>query len=120
MVFDASSAATFFKDGVIGFETRTYAKLVVEGIQLPGDLIDFNKDGLETIFENFRRPGKVKVPKDNTEKAKKEAGNPYEHKIVDQPAYVYSAKSKMRLLVAMRIAKYYEAVGRTLTPENMT
>ena len=93
---------------------------MVEGIHLPEDLTDFNKDGLETIFGNFRRPGKVKVPKDNAERTKKEAGNPYKHKIVDQPAYVYSVKSKMRLLVATRIAKYYEAVGRTLTPENMT
>ena len=76
MVFDASSVATFFKDGVIGFDTCTYAKLVVEGIHLPGDLTDFNKDGLETIFENFRRPGKVKVPKDNTEKAKRKLGTP--------------------------------------------
>ena len=123
MPFDPATVAVFFKagaTGVIGFEDRTYAKLVVEGIQLPEDLIDFTKEGLETIFDNFRRPGKVKVPKDDDEKAKKEAGTPYKSVLKEVGAYTFSAKSKMRLMVAMRAAKYYDAVDRPLTPESMT
>ena len=76
MAFNSSTAAAFFKQGVIGFGERTYQyqKLVEEGIQLPEDLIDFTEDGLDAIFENFRRPGKVSVPKDDSEKKKMEKG----------------------------------------------
>ena len=34
--------------------------------------------------------------------------------------YVVSAKSRMQLLVALKMAKYYEMTSRTMTPANMS
>ena len=84
MAFNSTTAAAFFKQDVIGFGERTYQKLVAEGIQLPDDLIDFTEDGLDTIFENFRRPGKIQAPKDEAEKKKMDKGEAYQAVIRDQ------------------------------------
>ena len=97
---------TFFEDAnYLGFVTRTVAQLKLEGLESPNDLVDFDKKSLETVCSNLRKPGKTKG-----------RGNV----LVDQEPFFVSAKSIMRLTVALEVARYYETVGRPMDVDNMT
>ena len=117
MVFDTGSITAFFKErGQIGLSACTCIAVADEGIVAPDDLSEFTKDGLETVFQNLRKPPKTLVIPMN-------AGVP----IVNHPGiitkvqpYVVSTKSKMRLLVALKITKYYKMTQHPLTPANMS
>ena len=63
----------------------TYAKLKQEGITLPSDLIDFNKDSIDQIAKNLRNPGD-RIAHPNADLAK--AGQ-----TLPRPPYVFGAKS---------------------------
>ena len=75
----------------------------MEGIENPGDLYEYSKCKLESIFEGFKnQPGKVISGK------------------YEQAAPLpLSAKSKKRIIVAVEAARFYTQVGRPLTPVNM-
>ena len=77
--------------------------LVLEGIENPGDLYEYSKGELESIFEGFKKqPGKVV-----SGKYKQAAPLPL------------SAKSKKRIIVAAEAARFYTQYSRPLTPVNM-
>ena len=79
------------------------AGLALEGIENPGDLYEYPKGELESIFEGFKnQPGKVVRGK-----YKQAAPLPI------------SAKSKKRIIVAAKATRVYTQVGRPLTPANM-
>jgi len=77
----------------------------------PDDFIDFDAEGLQVIFLNLLKPPKVLA----TSAAALAAG-----RLCEIMAYEVSAKSKMRLKGAQKIAKFCENVGRNLNPQNMT
>ena len=79
------------------------AGLALEGIENPGDLYEYSKGELESIFEGFKnQPGKVVSGK------------------YKQAAHLpISSKSKKRIIVASEAARFYTQVGRPLTPVNM-
>jgi len=97
----------------MGLSHRTQLVVTAKGIVTPDDLSEFTKEGLETVFQNLRKPPKMLVQPIPA--------------IVNHPGiltevepYVVSAKSKMQLLVALKISKYYEMTSRTMTPANMS
>ena len=77
--------------------------LALEGIENPGDLYEYSKGELESIFKGFKKqPGKV-------------ASRKYEQAA---PLPIY-ANSKKRIIVAAKATRFYTQVGRPLTPVNM-
>ncbi len=111
-LFDAAKLTLFFEGAdFMALTNRTRLQLAHEGIMVPKDFIDFDAEGLEGIFLNLLKP--PKVPAAGT--VALAAGRL--RKIM---AYEVSAKSKMRLKGAQKIAKFYENVGRDLDPQNMT
>ena len=98
--------AWFEDDANMGLANRTRVALVAEGIEEPSDLVDF-KD-LDTIYANLRKPPKIVGPA-----ARNGA-------LIDQAAFVVSAKSKMRLDTALKAVKYYAETSRPLDSVSMT
>jgi hypothetical protein len=85
--------------------------LAIEVILIPNDFNDFDDDGLDAIFTNLAKPPKIQA----ICLADCQAG-----RLLEIMAFEVSAKSKMRLKGAMKIAKFYENIDRTLDPNNMT
>lgn len=81
-----------------------------EGITSPDDLVDFDKTTLEMVVENLRKPGdRIPNPDPNAD-----AGS-----TIPRPPFVFSAKSMKRLLAACDLVRYYQTVGRSLTPAGL-
>ena len=117
MAFVAGSITAFFEElGQMGLSAHTRLTVAAKGIVAAGDLSEFTKDGLETMFQNLRKPPETLVVPMN-------AGMP----ITNHPGIltkvqpcVIPAKSKMWLLVALKIEKYYKMTQYHLTPVNMS
>ena len=94
MVFDAGSITAFFEKPVqMGLSACTLA-VAVKGIIAPDDLLEFTKDGLETVFRNLCKPPKTLTIPLN-------AGMPVAGHLgilTEVQPYVVSAKSKIQLL----------------------
>ena len=58
MVLTAAQTTTFFEHAdQMGIPHATVLQLQSEGITLVSDLADFNKDSLQQLADNLRRPG---------------------------------------------------------------
>jgi hypothetical protein len=111
-LFDAAQLTLFFEGAdFMALSNHMRLQLVHEGITVPDDFNDFDAEGLKGLFLNLLKPPKVSA----AGAVALAAG--HLHKIM---AYEVSAKSKMRLKGALKIAKFYENVGRDLDPQNMT
>jgi hypothetical protein len=95
MVLTAAQVTIFFEDANgMAIPNATVLQLVAEGINNVDDLSEFDKDTIQQIASNLRRP----------------------------PAgahYVFGAKSQKRLTAACDIVRYYETIGRTITAANL-
>ena len=112
MVFDAVSITAFFKEpGQMGLSAHTRLAVAAKGIVAPDDLSEFTKDGLKTVFQNLRKPPKTLVIPMN-------AGVPIADHLgilTEIQLYAVFTKLKMRLLLALKIVKYYKMIQRPLT-----
>ena len=80
-------------------------QMQLEGIQSIADLADFEKDSLQQLADNLRKPGgRISDPDPN---APAGATIP-----------THGAKSQKRLTVACDLIRYYQTVGRDLTAAN--
>ena len=93
----------------MGIPHATVVQLQQEGIMSVDDLADFDKDSLQQLADNLRRPG-GRVPDPNPGAA---------GATIPTPPFVFGAKSQKRLLVACNLVRYYNTVGRPLTAANM-
>ena len=58
MVLTAAQTTTFFKhEDQMGIPHITVVQLQAKGITSVSDLVDFNKDSLQQLADNLRRPG---------------------------------------------------------------
>jgi hypothetical protein len=97
----------------MALSVRTRGALAGEGIVLPEDLADF-KD-LDTVYSNLRKPPKIMgYPTVN------DRTNRINGVLVDQEPFSISAKSRLRLDVALTAVKYYETINRPLDTDNMS
>ena len=94
----------------MGLPDATFQQLAIEGITTVDDLAEFDKDSLQQVADNLRKPS-GRVPDPNPGAA---AGV-----TIPTPPFVFGAKSHKRLLVACDLLKYYQAVGRDLTAGNV-
>ena len=81
-----------------------------EGIQSVADLADFQKQSLQQLADNLRKPGgRVPDPDPNAALGA----------TIPMPAFTYGAKSQKRLTVACDLVRFYQTVGRDLTAANI-
>jgi hypothetical protein len=111
MVLTAAQIAAFFQEEAqMGIPHPTVAQMRSEGITNAQDLADFDKESLQELADNLRRPG-GRVPDPNP--------NASPGPTIPTPAFVFGAKSQKRLQVATDLIKYYDATGRDCTaPSN--
>ena len=111
MVLTAAQMTTFFEHAdQMGIPHTTMLQLQSEGITLVSDLVDFNKDSLQQLADNLRRPG-GHVPDPNP------AAQPAS--AIPTPPFVFGAKSQRCIAVACDLVKYYVTVGHDLTAANL-
>jgi hypothetical protein len=110
MPFTAAVFVTFFTDAAnMGLTPCSATAFAAKGIATPADLAEFDRNGMESIFCNLRKPAKVL-----------RGGAAGAHgKLQEVMAYELSAKSQIRLSIAAKAARFYEDTGRELNPDNM-
>ncbi len=111
MVLTAAQTAAFFEQPTqMAIPHATVVQLANEGISTVDDLIDFDKDTLDQVAENLRRPGD-RIPNPDP--------NAAPGSTIARPPYTFGAKSQKRLLVACDLVRFYDTVGRPLTTGNI-
>jgi hypothetical protein len=93
-----------------GIPNATVVQLQEEGIDTVADLADFDKDTIEQIAANLRRPA-GRIPDPNPGAA---AGA-----TIATPPFVLGAKSQQRLTTATALVRFYDTVGRLVTAGNL-
>ena len=111
MVLTAAQVTAFFEGAdQMGIPHATVVQMQTEGITTVNDLADFDKDSLQQMADNLRRPGgRVADPNPNAEQGA----------TIPTPPFVFGAKSQKRLQVACDLVRYYDATGRELTAANI-
>ena len=62
-LFDAAQLTSFFEgQDYMALTNHTRLQLVLEGITVPDDFIDFDAEGLKGIFLNLLKPPKFPLP----------------------------------------------------------
>jgi hypothetical protein len=111
MPLTAAQTTVFFEHAAqMGIPNAKVVQLQAEGIGSVDDLVDFDKDTIEQIAANLRRPA-GRVPDPNPAAA---AGF-----TVPTPPFVFGAKSQQRLITAAKLVRYYDTVGRNTTAGNL-
>ena len=111
MVLTVAQMNTFFEHAnQMGIPHTTVIQLCAEGIEAVTDLADFDKDSLQQLADNLRRPG-GRVPDPNP-------GAPAAATIPTPPS-VFGAKSQKRIAVTCDLVRFYATVGRDLTAANL-
>jgi hypothetical protein len=110
MPFTAAKIVTFFTDTAnMGLTPCSARAVAAEGIATPADLAEFDRNGMELIFCNLRKPAKVL-----------RGGAAGAHgELQEVMAYELSAKSQICLTIAAKAARFYEDTGCELNPNNM-
>ena len=96
MVLTAAQTNTFFTHAAqMGISAATVTQMANEGITSVDDLIDFDKDTIDQMVNNLRRPPD-------------ELG-----------AFAFGARSSKRLLTATKLVWFYDTIGRNITAANI-
>jgi hypothetical protein len=106
----AQTTAFFEQDAQMGIPNQTVVQLQQEGITTVDDLMDFDKDTMEQIAANLRRPA-GRIPDPNPAAAPGAT--------IPTPSFVFGAKSQKRLITASKLLNYYDAVQRNTTVANL-
>ena len=111
MVLTAAQTTTFFEHAEqMGIPHTTVVQLRSKGIDVVADLADFDKNSLQQLADNLRRPGGC-IPDPNP-------GAP-PGATIPTPPFVFGAKSQKRIAVACDLVRFYATVSRDLTAANL-
>ena len=112
MVLTNAQITQFFEAAdQMGIPNETVVRLQAEGITTVDDLVDFDKDTLQTAADNLRRPGgRIQDPEPGAAVGA----------TIPTPPFMFGAKSHKRLLSACDIVRYCDETGRALTAGNIT
>jgi hypothetical protein len=110
MPFTAAQIVLFFKDqAYMALTHRTSTALTAEGIAIPNDLSKLDKEGMNSIYCNLRKPAKVLC-----------VGAAGVHgELREIQTYELLAKSQICLTIWAAASKFYDNNGRALDPDNM-
>ena len=119
MPITANQITLFFEEPAqMALPHSTRLQLAQEGITTVKDLVDFDKDTIEQVSNNLRRPtGRITDP--NYVAPNPLPVPPPQAPTIPQPPFVFGAKSQKRLLVACDLIRFYETIGRPLTAPNV-
>ena len=107
MVLTAAQTTAFFENpDQIGIPHKTMVQMQQEGIQAVSDLADFEKQSLQQLADNLRKPGE-RIPDPNP--------NAAPGATIPTPAFIYGSRSQKRLTVACDLVRFYQTVGRDLS-----
>jgi hypothetical protein len=106
----AQTTAFFEYEAQMSIPHATVTQLQQEGITIVDDLINFDKGTLEQVAANPRQLA-GRVPDPNPAAAP--------GAMIPTPPFVFGAKSQKRLVIATRLLRYYEEVGRAATLGNI-
>ena len=106
----AQTTAFFEAADQMGIPHATVIQLQVEGMTSLPDLADFDKDMLQQLTDNLRKPA-GRVPDPNPGAAPGAT--------ILTPPFVFGAKSQHRITVCCELVRFYNTVGHDLTPGNM-
>ena len=111
MVLTQLQTTAFFENpDQLGIPHETMVQIQREGIQAVAGLADFEKQELQQLADNLRKPG-GRIPDPNP--------NAAPGATIPMPAFTFGAKSQKRLTVACDLVRYYQTVGRDLTSANI-
>ena len=111
MVLTAAQTTAFFENpDQMRNPHKTMVQMQHKGIQMVADLADFEKQSLQQLADNLRKPG-GRIPDPNPNAAPEAT--------IPMPAFTYGAKSQKRLTVACDLVRFYQTVGRDLTAANI-
>ena len=111
MVLTAAQTTTFFEHAEqMGIPHATVMQLQSKGITLVSDLVDFDKDSLQQLVDNLRRPGGCVLDPN--------PGAP-PGSTIPTPPFVFGAKSQKCISITCDLVRYYTTVGRDLTVANI-
>ena len=96
----------------------TLAQLRNEGTATVDDLGEFDKDMLQQIADNLRRPG-GRVPFPNYVPPSHMPVPDPVVPTVPTPSFIFGAKIQKRLQVACELDRFYDTIGRPLTAANV-
>ena len=101
-LFSAQDTLNFFKEASqMGLDDRTLPEVAKQGLVEIADLVEHNEDDLDNIWDSLRKP-----PQRLDDKGKL-------HNVAPFPI---SAKTQKRMLIATHAARYYDQIGRDITP----
>ena len=90
MVLTAAQTTAFFENpDQMGIPHETMVQMQEEGIQMVADLADLEKQSLQQLADNLRKPG-GRIP----------------GATIPMPAFTYGAKSQKRLTVACDLVRF--------------
>jgi hypothetical protein len=108
MVFTQAALAQFFTaQDQMAIPEATRQQLALEGISGVEDLSEFDKDGIKQLANNLQRTGR-RIPDPANANA-----------TIPALPFIFGTKSQQRLASACEVARFYETVGRPMTPINM-
>ena len=111
MVLTAAQVNAFFThQDQMAIPVATVNQLAEEGIETIQDLAEFNKDTFAQVLENLRKPG-GRIPNPDP--------NAPQGSTIPQPPFTFGAKSHRRILAACDLIRYYDTIGRDITPQNV-
>jgi hypothetical protein len=107
MPLTAAQRTVFFEeDAQMGIPNRTVIQLQTEGLSGIEDLEQFDKETIEGIASNLRRPvGRVADPNPGVAA----------DATIPTPPSAFGAKSQQRLIHATNLLWFYDTVGRAVT-----
>jgi len=107
MVFTNGQTNSFFQEAdQMAIPVATVTQLGTEGIESVDDLEEFKDPEFTQLVRNLQRPPDIPDPANALLR-------------IRQNPFVLGAKSLKRLKVAANAVRYYESVGRELTPNSM-
>jgi hypothetical protein len=110
MPLTAAQVVLFFEDqAYMALTCHTATALAAEGITIPDNLSEYDKEEMNSIYWNLHKP--AKVPWDGMAGARGE--------LREIQAYKLSAKSQIHLTIGAIATKFYDNIGRALDPNNM-
>jgi hypothetical protein len=105
VLFNPAALMLFFEGAdAMALSNCTHLHLAIEGILVPNNFNNFDNDGLDAIFTNLANPPKVQAIF---------LADCQARRLLEIMAFENSAKSKMHLKGAMKIAKFYKNIDRT-------
>ena len=119
MAITGAQTTLFFEaNDQMAIPQPTLAQLQNEGIMIINDFREFDKDTLQQIDDNLRRPeGRVPYPTyvpPNTMLVPAPVVL-----MVPTPPFIFGAKSQKRLQVACELVFFYDRIGQRLTAANV-